>query len=253
MKTVTRIAASLALAFAAGTGTAAMAAPVKNIVLVHGFFADGSGWQGVADILTKDGYNVAVVQQPETSLADDVKATASAIDAMTGDSILVGHSYGGMVITEAGNNPKVAGLVYVAAFAPDAGESLLDLVKKTPPASDAIKASADGHLYFEQSLFHADFAADLPAATARFMAISQVMPAVQTAGAPVTQAAWKTRPSWAIVSTADRTVNPDLQRYMAKRAGSTTVEINGSHAAFIARPADVAKVIEQAAAKVGKQ
>ena len=257
MKTVTRIAASFALAFAAGTGTAAMAAPVKppvkNIVLVHGFFADGSGWQGVADILTRDGYNVAVVQQPETSLDDDVKATASAVDAMNGDSILVGHSYGGMVITEAGNNPKVAGLVYVAAFAPDAGESLLDLVKKMPPASDGVKASADGHLYFEHALFHADFAADLPAATARFMAISQVMPAVQTAGAPAKQAAWKTKPSWAIVSTADRTVNPDLERYMAKRAGSTTVEINGSHAAFIARPADVAKVIEQAAAKVGKQ
>ncbi|USX29445.1 alpha/beta hydrolase [Oxalobacteraceae bacterium OTU3CINTB1] len=255
MKTVTRIAAALAIAFAAGTGTAAMAAPVKppvkNIVLVHGFFADGSGWQGVADILTRDGYNVAVVQQPETSLADDVKATARAVDAMNGDSILVGHSYGGVVITEAGNNPKVAGLVYVAGFAPDAGESLLDLVKKTPPASEAIKASADGHLYFEPSLFHADFAADLPAATARFMAMSQVMPAVQTAGTAVTQAAWKTKPSWAIVSTADRTVNPDLERTMAKRAGSTTVEINGSHAAFIARPADVAKVIEQAAAKVG--
>jgi pimeloyl-ACP methyl ester carboxylesterase len=247
MNTMTRIAAALALTSATIAAPAAMAAPVKNIVLVHGFFADGSGWQGVADILTRDGFNVAVVQQPETSLAEDVKATNSIVNALDGDSILVGHSYGGVVITEAGNNAKVKGLVYVAAFAPDAGESLLTLVKKTPPASEGVKATADGQLYFDHALFHADFAADLPAAQANFMARAQVLPAVQTAAAPVTQAAWKTKPSWAIVSTADRTVNPDLERFMAKRAGSKITEINGSHATFIVHPAEVAKVIEQAA------
>jgi pimeloyl-ACP methyl ester carboxylesterase len=247
MNTLTRIAAALALTSATIAAPAAMAAPVKNIVLVHGFFADGSGWQGVADILTRDGFNVAVVQQPETSLAEDVKATNSIVNALDGDSILVGHSYGGVVITEAGNNAKVKGLVYVAAFAPDAGESLLTLVKKTPPASEGVKATADGQLYFDHALFHADFAADLPAAQANFMARAQVLPAVQTAAAPVTQAAWKNKPSWAIVSTADRTVNPDLERFMAKRAGSKITEINGSHATFIVHPAEVAKVIEQAA------
>jgi pimeloyl-ACP methyl ester carboxylesterase len=251
MNTMTRIAAALALTSATIAAPAAMAAPVKNIVLVHGFFADGSGWQGVADILTRDGFNVAVVQQPETSLAEDVKATNSIVNALDGDSILVGHSYGGVVITEAGNNAKVKGLVYVAAFAPDAGESLLTLVKKTPPASEGVKATADGQLYFDHALFHADFAADLPAAQANFMARAQVLPAVQTAAAPITQAAWKTKPSWAIVSTADRTVNPDLERFMAKRAGSRITEINGSHATFIVHPAEVAKVIEQAAGFTG--
>jgi pimeloyl-ACP methyl ester carboxylesterase len=251
MNTMTRIAAALALTSATIAAPAAMAAPVKNIVLVHGFFADGSGWQGVADILTRDGFNVAVVQQPETSLAEDVKATNSIVNALDGDSILVGHSYGGVVITEAGNNAKVKGLVYVAAFAPDAGESLLTLVKKTPPASEGVKATTDGQLYFDHALFHADFAADLPAAQANFMARAQVLPAVQTAAAPITQAAWKTKPSWAIVSTADRTVNPDLERFMAKRAGSKITEINGSHATFIVHPAEVAKVIEQAAGFTG--
>ncbi|WP_050476248.1 alpha/beta hydrolase [Herbaspirillum rhizosphaerae] len=251
MNTTTRIASSLASAFAlaaaATFSNAAIAAPVKNVVLVHGFFADGSGWKGVADILTRDGYNVAVVQEPETSFAEDVQVTTRAINAFDGKSILVGHSYGGMVITEAGVNAKVAGLVYVSAFQPEVGESLLNLVKKMPPAGESIKPTGDGHLHVDQALFHADFAADLPAAEARFMAMSQVMPAVQTAAAPVTQAAWKSKPSWAVITTADRTVNPELQRFMAARAGSKTVEINGSHAAFIAHPEDVAKVIEKAA------
>jgi pimeloyl-ACP methyl ester carboxylesterase len=254
MNKLERIAAVLSLSFAAVAAQAAApvaAAPVRNVVLVHGFFADGSGWRGVADILTRDGYRVTVVQQPETSLADDVQATVRAVEAQPGPSILVGHSYGGMVITEAGTNPKVAGLVYVAAFEPDAGESLKDLADRMPPATKGIKASPDGHLSFDAALFHADFAADLPAADARFMAQSQVLPAVQAATAAVSQAAWKTRPSWAIVSASDRTVNPDLERFMAKRAGSTTVEIEGSHAAFIAHPDRVAKVIEGAAAAVG--
>ncbi|MCA1325384.1 alpha/beta fold hydrolase [Herbaspirillum sp. alder98] len=253
MRTFNRIASTLAVAFAATFSHVAMAAPVNNIVLVHGFFADGSGWQGVANILTRDGFNVSVVQQPETSLADDVQATNRAVDAVNGNSILVGHSYGGMVITAAGNHPKVAGLVYVAAFQPEAGESLSDLVKKIPPASNAIKATPDGHLYFDQAFFHADFAADLPAADAKFMAMSQVMPAVQAATSPVTQAAWKSKPSWAIVSADDRTVNPELERFMAKRAGSKTVEIKGSHVAFIAHPEEVAKVIEQAARMSSKE
>jgi pimeloyl-ACP methyl ester carboxylesterase len=248
MHTITRIAAALAVAFAAGGLQAAQAAPVKNIVLVHGFFADGSGWQGVAAILTRDGYDVAVVQQPETSLAEDVKATTRAVDALEGSSILVGHSYGGVVITQAGNDPKVAGLVYVAAYQPDAGESLLTLAKKTPAASSGVKPTGDGQLYFDHALFHADFAADLPAAQADFMAIAQVLPAVQAATAPVTRAAWKTKPSWSIVSSADRTINPELERWMAKRAGSKVSEIDGSHVTFIVHPAEVAAVIEQAAA-----
>jgi pimeloyl-ACP methyl ester carboxylesterase len=252
MLTLRRTAIALALVVAASMSNAAMAAPVKNIVLVHGFFADGSGWKGVADILIRDGFHVAVVQEPETSFAEDVKATTRALDAMDGNSILVGHSYGGAVITEAGNHPKAAGLVYVSAFEPDVGESLKSLIGQKPPASDSIKATADGYLYIDPAQFRADFAADLPAAEAKFMALSQVMPAAQLASAPVTQAAWKTKPSWAVISTTDRTVNPDLQREMAKRAGSKVTEIKGSHAAFIAHPAEVAKVIEQAAAATGQ-
>jgi pimeloyl-ACP methyl ester carboxylesterase len=253
MNKLTRIASAVAFSFAAIATQAASAAPLKNVVLVHGFFADGSGWKGVADILTRDGYTVAVVQQPETSLADDVDATIRAVDAQEGRSILVGHSYGGMVITEAGKHPRVAGLVYVAAFQPDAGESLKDLADKMPPATKGIKATPDGHLVFDAALFHADFAADLSAADARFMALSQVTPAVQAATASVSQAAWKTKPSWAIVSRDDRTVNPDLERFMAKRAGSSMIEIAGSHVAFITHPAQVAKVIEQAAAAASNQ
>jgi pimeloyl-ACP methyl ester carboxylesterase len=256
MRTFHRTTIALALAFtstfAASVCNAGMAAPVKNIILVHGFFADGSGWKGVADILARDGFHVTVVQEPETSFADDVKATRRALDAVDGASILVGHSYGGAVITEAGNHPKAAGLVYVAAFQPDVGESLKSLIRQKPPAGNAIKATADGYLYIDAARFRPDFAADLPAADATFMALSQVMPAAQLADAPVTQAAWKDKPSWAVISTADRTVNPDLQRDMAKRAGSKITEIKGSHVAFIAHPAAVAKVIEQAAAATGQ-
>jgi pimeloyl-ACP methyl ester carboxylesterase len=252
MRTIHRTTIALAFAAAVSVCNASMAAPVKNIILVHGFFADGSGWKGVADILARDGFHVTVVQEPETSFAEDVKATSRALDAVDGSSILVGHSYGGAVITEAGNHPKAAGLVYVSAFEPDVGESLKSLIQRKPPAGNSIKATADGHLYIDPALFRTDFAADLPAADAKFMALSQVMPAVQLAEAPVTQAAWKTKPSWAVISTADRTVNPDLQRYMAERAGSKVTEIKGSHVAFIARPADVAKVIEQAATATGQ-
>lgn len=250
---VTRIAAAVALSAAALGSQAATAAPVKNIVLVHGYFADGSGWQAVSKILTRDGYKVSVVQEPETSFDDDVKATTRVVDAQDGPSILVGHSYGGAVVTEAGNDDKVAGLVYVAAFQPDTGESPLDLTKKTPPVTKAIKATADGHLYIDPANFHEDFAADLPASEARFMAISQVTPAAQSFGVPIMHAAWRTKPSWAVVATADRAINPDLERFMTQRAGSKTVEINSSHVAYMSHPAEVAKLIEQAAAQSSKE
>jgi len=250
---VTRVAAALAFSFAALGSQAAIAAPIKNIVLVHGFFADGSGWQAVSNILTRDGYKVSVVQEPETSFDEDVKATTRVIDQQDGPSILVGHSYGGAVVTEAGNDDKVAGLVYVAAFQPDTGESPLDLAKKIPSPSKSIKATADGHLYIDPASFHEDFCADLPSAEANFMAVSQVTPAVQTFGVPITHAAWRSKPSWAVVATADRAINPDLERFMTKRAGSTTIELNSSHVAYMSHPAEVAKLIEQAATQANKE
>lgn len=241
------IASSLVFAFAAFTAVSASAAPVRNIVLVHGYFADGSGWQAVAKILTHDGYKVSVVQQPETSVADDVKATNRILDLQDGPTILVGHSYGGVVITEAGNNDKVAGLVYVAAFEPDAGESAMTLAKSNPSASTAIKPTADGFLYLDAAHYRADFAADVPAAEANFMAISQVLANGQTFGTPIDSPAWKNKPSWAIISTKDRMINPDLERTMAKRAGSKPIELPASHAVYISHAAAVAKVIENAA------
>jgi pimeloyl-ACP methyl ester carboxylesterase len=256
MKTISRVsrlAAALALSFAAFGAHAATTAPVKNIVLVHGYFADGSGWKAVSNILTHDGYKVSVVQEPETSFEDDVKATTRVIDAQDGPSILVGHSYGGAVVTEAGNDAKVAGLVYVAAFQPDAGESAAVLNNKMPSATKAIKATADGYLYLDPANFHQDFAADLPANEANFMALSQVMPNAKSFGTPITTAAWKTKPSWGVVATADRAINPDLERFMTKRAGTKTIEINASHAVYISHPAEVAKLIEQAAASSNKQ
>ncbi|HTV83922.1 MAG TPA: alpha/beta hydrolase [Dyella sp.] len=244
---ISRIAAALALSLTALGVQAASPAPVRNIVLVHGYFADGSGWRAVSDILTHDGYKVSVVQEPETSFEDDVKATTRVIDAQDGPSILVGHSYGGAVITQAGNDPKVAALVYVAAFQPDTGESAMVLNNKMPSATKAIKATADGYLYLDPAHFHADFAADLPADEANFMALSQVMPAAKSFGTPITAAAWRTKPSFAVVATQDRAINPDLERFMTKRAGSKTVEIKASHVVYISHPHEVAKLIEQAA------
>ena len=237
-----------ALSFAAFGFSTAQATPVTHVVLVHGYFADGSGWQKVAEMLTRDGYSVSVVQEPETSFGDDVKATRRVIDMQNGPTILVGHSYGGAVITEAGNDDNVVGLVYVAAFQPDTGESALDLVKKMPSATNGIKATADGYLYIDQAEFHADFCADLPAKEAKFMGMSQVMPAAQGFGAPISNAAWKTKPTWAMVATDDKAINPDLERFMYKRSGSTTVEVKSSHVAYISHPAEVTKLIEQAAA-----
>jgi pimeloyl-ACP methyl ester carboxylesterase len=246
---ITRVATALALA---GAAMGVQAEPVRNIVLVHGYFADGSGWQAVSNILTRDGYKVSVVQEPELSFEDDVKATTRVIDAQQGPSILVGHSYGGAVVSQAGNDAKVAGLVYVAAFQPDSGESAMVLNKKMPSATKAIKATPDGYLYLDPLQFHADFAADLPADEADFMARSQVMPAAKSFGTPVTTAAWRTKPSWAVVATADRAINPDLERFMTKRAGSKTIEINASHVVYISHPTEVAQLIEQAAVAASK-
>lgn len=246
------IAAAFALSLSVADAHAAAAPPVKNIVLVHGFFADGSGWKPVSDILTRDGYNVAVVQQPETSLADDVKATLAVLHMRNGPSILVGHSYGGAVITQAGNDPQVKGLVYIAAYQPDAGESLATLTEKNPGATKAIKKTPDDFLYIEPAQLRADFAADVPETITRFMAASQVMPSVHAFTDTVSQAAWKTKPSWALVATSDRTVNPDLERFMSKRAGSKTIEVASSHVAFLSHPAEVARLIEQAAAGSSK-
>ena len=220
---------------------------VKNIVLVHGAFADGSGWKAVADILTKDGYTVSIVQPPETSLDDDIAATNRVLDGLDGPAVLVGHSYGGMIITGAGNNAKVKSLVYVAAFQPDTGESLASLGEKMPAASKAIRPTPDGFLYLDHSLFNADFAADLPPSMASFMAKSQVYLSVKSATATATNPAWKTKPSFAIVATKDRAINPDLERFMYKRSNAQTVEIDASHVVYISQPAKVAAVIEKAA------
>jgi pimeloyl-ACP methyl ester carboxylesterase len=239
--------AAAAAALLSATTAPARAEPVKNIVLVHGAFADGSGWRRVADILRKDGYSVSVVQEPETSLADDVAATNRILDRQSGPAVLVGHSYGGAVITEAGNNAHVASLVYVAAFAPDEGEKVGPLLGSIAPAQNSIAPTADGYLLIDQAKFPADFAADVPAAEAQFMAISQVPVNASILGTPITAPAWKTKPSYGIVATQDREINPDLERSMYKRAGAKVTEIKGSHAVFISRPNDVARVIEQAA------
>ena len=244
-KSIAIAAAAVALLFAGGAP--ARAEPVKNVVLVHGAFADGSGWKPVADILRHDGYIVSVVQEPETSLADDVAATNRILDRQSGPAVLVGHSYGGAVITEAGNNAHVASLVYVAAFVPDEGEKLGPLLGSIAPAATSTAPTADGYLMVDQAKFPMDFAADLPAAEAQFMAISQVPLNANVLGTPITAPAWKTKPSYGIVATQDRMINPDLERSMYKRAGAKVTEIKGSHAIFFSQPRAVANVIEEAA------
>jgi pimeloyl-ACP methyl ester carboxylesterase len=224
----------------------AQAAPVKNVVIVHGAFADGSGWRKVVDVLGKDGYKVTVVQEPLTSLADDVAATKRVLDLQQGPTVLVGHSYGGVVITEAGNAPNVAGLVYIAAFIPDAGESALSLLTQFPPANKDMRATKDDFLYLDPAAFPADFAGDVPLAEANFMAHSQVMLAKAGAAAPVTTAAWHQKKSWALVATRDRNINLDLERKMAKRAGET-IDVPASHAVYVSKPEEVARLIERAA------
>ena len=239
--------ATLLLERAVRVVAAASPIGIKNVVLVHGAFADGSGWEAVANILKKDGYTVSVVQHPETSYAEDVKFTKAVIDRQPGPVVLVGHSYGGAVITEAGNDPKVAALVYIAAFAPDTGESAATIEKALPPATTGIKATDDGYFYIDPAVFAADFAADIPAAKAAFMAESQVLFSSDSFTSPVTTPAWKSKPSWYMVATADRSINPDQERMMAQRAKAKTIEVNSSHVAYISHPKETAKLIEEAA------
>jgi pimeloyl-ACP methyl ester carboxylesterase len=222
---------------------------VKNVVLVHGGFVDGSGWHGVYDALKKDGYTVSIVQNPTISLADDVAATRRTLAVQSGPVILVGHSYGGVVITEAGNDPKVAGLVYIAAFAPDTGESVSALIKNPPPGAPVppILPPQDGFLFLDREKFRASFAGDVRADAASFMADSQVPWGVAALDGAVTEPAWKTKPSWYLVSTEDRMIPPDAQRAMSARAGSVVVEVKGSHAVYVSQPQAVADLIAKAA------
>ena len=226
---------------------------VKNVVLVHGGFVDGSGWAGVYQMLKRSGYSVSVVQNPTTSLADDVAVTKRALAGLDGPAILVGHSYGGVVITEAGNDPKVAGLVYIAAFAPDAGESVAALIKDPPPGAPVppILPPQDGYLFLDKSKFAASFAADVNAETAAFMADSQVPWGVEALAGAVRQAAWKTKPSWYLVATDDKMIPPDAQRAMSKRAGSTVVETKGSHSVYVSQPQAVTSIVEKAVTALG--
>ena len=245
-------AAAAAVALLSAAITPARAEPVRNVVLVHGAFADGSGWRRVADILGKDGYKVTVVQEPLTSLADDVAATKRVLELQQGPTVLVGHSYGGVVITEAGNAPNVVGLVYIAAFIPDNGQSALSLLSQAPPANNDMRATKDDFLYLDPATFPADFAADVPPAEANFMAHSQMMLAKGAAGAPVGMAAWHQKRCWAMVATRDHNLNPIIERSAAKRAGCKTVQVPASHAAYISKPNDVARLIEQAAKASGR-
>ena len=227
----------------------------KNVVLVHGGFVDGSGWQGVYGLLTKDGYNVSIVQNPTLSLAGDAAATRQIVEAQDGPVVLVGHSYGGAVITEAGNDPNVAALVYIAAFAPDRGESVNTLIADPPPGAPVppILPPKDGFLFLDREKFHAAFAGDVPAEQAAFMADSQVPWGVDALSGSITEPAWRTKPSWYLVTTEDRMIPPPAQRAMSERAGSTVVESAASHSIYVSQPAAVAGLIEQAASAVAMQ
>jgi len=229
---------------------------IRNIVLVHGAWADGSGWKGVYDILSKDGYNVSVVQEPETSFKEDVAATKRVLAQQDGPCVLVAHSYGGSVITEAGTDPAVVGLVYIAAHMPDAGENESDDGKRFPSdlaKSGGIRKTPDGFTYVDPARFHELFAADLPGDQAAFMAHSQVLNFADNFSTTITAAAWRTKPSWMLVAGSDRTINPDLERWYAKRAKSQAVEVAGaSHCVYVSHPKEVAGVIESAARALSK-
>ena len=223
-----------------------------TVVLVHGGFVDGSGWEGVYNILRNDGFTVSVVQNPTISLANDVATTRRALSAQKGPVILVGHSYGGVVITEAGNDPKVMALVYIAAFAPDKGESVSSLIKDPPPGAPVppILPPEDGFLFLDRGKFHASFAADVDADRAAFMADSQVPWGVEALGGAISEPAWRSKPSWYLVATDDEMIPPPAQRFMSERAASTVVEAPGSHAIYVSRPDAVAALIEKAAHEV---
>jgi pimeloyl-ACP methyl ester carboxylesterase len=224
----------------------------RNVVLVHGGFVDGAGWQGVYRILTKEGYRVSIVQNPTISLADDVAATRRVLDAQQGPVILVGHSYGGAVITEAGTHAGVAGLVYIAAFAPDTGESVASLIKDPPPGAPVppILPPRDGYLLLDRDKFAGSFAADVATDEAAFMADSQVPWGIEALSGAITEPAWTQKPSWYLVATNDKMIPPAAQRFMSARAGATVVEVEGSHAVYVSQPTAVAALIEQAAEAV---
>jgi len=225
----------------------------KTIILVHGGFVDGAGWEAVYRILKQDGYNVRVVQNPTVSLADDVAVTKRVLATHDGPVILVGHSYGGAVITEVGNDPKVTGLVYVAAFALDDGESVSSLIKDPPPGAPVppILPPVDGFLFLDKAKFPSSFAADVDAEKAAFMADSQVPWGVEALTGSISQAAWKTKPSWYLVATEDRMIPPPAQQFMAKRAGAAVVNVAGSHAIYVSQPEAVAELIRTAARGAG--
>ena len=222
---------------------------IPAVVLVHGGFVDGSGWEDVYKILRKDGYNVSIVQNPTLSLADDVAATKRIVARERGTVILVGHSYGGVVITEAGNDPKVVGLVYIAAFAPDKGESVAALIKDPPPGAPVppILPPQEGFLFLDREKFAASFAADVAKEKAEFMADSQVPWGVQALSGAISVPAWKSKPSWYLIATDDKMIPPPAQQFMSKRAGSTVVEVKGSHSVYVSKPEEVAALIETAA------
>ena len=233
---------------ALGATGLAHAAPIHNIVLVHGAFVSGAGWKPVYDILVKDGYRVSVAQHPLTSFDEDVAAVKRVLAMQDGPTILVGHSYGGAIITAAGNDTHVAGLVYIAAHALDEGETEAGNGKRFPNATKAIKKTDDGYLYLDPAFYRADFAADLPQQQADFEANAQGLTAATVFAAPATQPAWKTKPSWYAVATSDRIINPDLERMYAKRATSHTIEVEGaSHSVYESHPKEVAALIEEAA------
>lgn len=224
----------------------------RNIVLVHGGFVDGSGWEAVYRVLRKEGHTVSVVQNPTISLRDDVSVTKRVIAAQSGPVVLVGHSYGGVVMTEAGNDPKVVALVYIAAFAPDTGESVSSLIKDPPPGAPVppILPPQDGYLFLDKTQFPASFAADVDAGKAEFMADSQVPWGVEALKGTISQPAWKAKPSWYVVATDDRMIPPPAQRFMAERAGATVIEVAGSHAVYVSQPDVVAGLIAGAANSV---
>ena len=227
-------------------------AKVNNVVLVHGGFVDGAGWRGVYDILKKDGFNVSIVQNPTISLAGDAAATKLIIDSQPGPVILVGHSYGGAVITEAGTHPKVAGLVYITAFAPDKGESVNSLIANPPPGAPVppILPPKDGYLFLDKAKFPQSFAGDVDPKTAAFMADSQVPWGIDALAGTITEPAWKSKPSWYLLVRDDRMIPYPAQRTMAKRADAAVVEVPGSHAIYVSNPEAVAALIKQAASGV---
>lgn len=241
--------------FSVTTATAQNAPAVKNVVLVHGAFADGSGWRGLYDILSKKGYHVTIVQNPLSSLEDDVRATNLALDKQDGPTILVGHSWGGTVITEAGNHPKVAALVYVAALQPDNGENSVQWLQTAPPAPEnGVLAPDDkGIAYYDRAKFHAGFAGDLPKEQSDFMFASQGAFYAKGFGTPITKAAWRDKPAYGIVATEDKSITPDIQRNMYKRSKTKITEIKGSHVVFISQPKAVAEVIITASKEVAKK